>query len=76
MSANAASAPSPLLANGQTVDWWFVFKFNSQSFSGCGGSAQRACLFGGKVQKYDHFGQQFVFASSEDGTLKQGGGGC
>ena len=72
--AGAASAPSPLLANGHTVDWWFVFKFNSQSFPGCGGAAQRACLFGGTVQQYNHFGQQFVFASSEDGALQQGGG--
>jgi hypothetical protein len=72
--AGAASAPSPLLANGHPVDWWFVFKFNSQSFPGCGGAAQRACLFGGTVQQYNHFGQQFVFASSEDGALQQGGG--
>jgi hypothetical protein len=72
--AGAAVAPSPLLANGHPVDWWFVFKFNSQSFPGCGGAAQRACLFGGTVQQYNHFGQQFVFASSEDGALQQGGG--
>ncbi len=65
--------PSPLLANGQPVNWWFVFKFNSASFPGCGGSAQRACLFGGTVQKYMHFGQQFAFASSDNTTLKQGG---
>lgn len=74
MLAGAAVAPSPLLANGHPVDWWFVFKFNSQSFPGCGGAAQRACLFGGTVQQYNHFGQQFVFASSEDGALQQGGG--
>lgn len=72
--ARAAGAPSPLLANGRPVDWWFVFKFNSQSFPGCGGSAQRACLFGGTVQQYNHFSQQFVFASSDNGMLQQGGG--
>src|SRR6266581_1472090 len=72
--AYAASGPSPLLADGQPVDWWFVFKFNTDSFPGCGGTAQRACLFGGKVQTYKKFGQQFAFASSKDGKLKQGGG--
>jgi Deoxyribonuclease II len=72
--AYGQSKPSPLLADGQPVDWWFVFKFNAESFPACGGSAQRACLFGGIVQKYKNFGQQFAFASSQDGTLKQGGG--
>jgi len=72
--AYSQSGPSPLLADGQSVDWWFVFKFNTESFPACGGSAQRACLFGGTVQKYKNFGQQFAFASSQDGTLKQGGG--
>ena len=72
--AYGQSKPSPLLADGQPVDWWFVFKFNAESFPACVGSAQRACLFGGTVQKYKNFGQQFAFASSQDGTLKQGGG--
>jgi hypothetical protein len=72
--AYAAGQPSPLLADGQPVDWWFVFKFNTDSGPGCGDSATRACLFGGTVQKYKRFGQQFAFASSRDGTLKMGGG--
>lgn len=72
--ACADSKPSPLLADGQPVDWWFVFKFNTESFPGCGSSAQRACLFGGTVQTYKNFSQQFAFASSSDGKLKQGGG--
>jgi hypothetical protein len=72
--AYAQSKPSPLLAKGQPVDWWFVFKFNTETLPGCGGSAQRTCLFGGTVQKYKSFSQQFAFASSKDGKLKQGGG--
>src|ERR1035441_4942997 len=64
--AYGQSKPSPLLADGQPVDWWFVFKFNAESFPACGGSAQRACLFGGTVQKYKNFGQQFAFASSQE----------
>ncbi len=72
--AHGDGVPSPLLAAGQPVDWWFVFKFNTEAFPGCGESAQRACLFGGTVQKYKNFSQQFAFASSKDGTLKQGGG--
>jgi hypothetical protein len=66
--------PLPLIAKGHPVDWWFVFKFNSASFPGCGGSAKRECLFGGNVKDYKAFGQQFVYASSEDSTLQQGSG--
>ncbi len=61
------------MKSGQPVDWWFVFKFNAASFPGCGG-AQRACPFGGTVERYKSFSQQFVFASSGDPTLQQGGG--
>lgn len=68
-------SPSPLLERGHPVDWWFVFKFNSKSFPGCGSAddQQRQCLFGGEVQKYT-FGQQFVYASSENQTIQKGGG--
>jgi hypothetical protein len=38
------------------------------------GTAQRACPFGGKVQTYKHFSQQFAYASSADHKLQQGGG--
>ncbi len=72
-AAPEALAPVPLLRSGQTVDWWFVFKFNTESFPECGGFP-RACTFGGTVQPYKNFGQQFAFASSADGTLRQGGG--
>jgi hypothetical protein len=72
LAAQSASAPTPLLKSGQSVDWWFVFKFNAESFPGCGG-AERACLFGGTVQPYREFSQQFAYASSADHTLRQGG---
>jgi len=64
---------SPLLEAGRPVDWWFVFKFNSASFPSCGG-AQRSCPFGGDVQSYRHFSQQFAYASSANHQLQQGGG--
>jgi Deoxyribonuclease II len=73
--------PVPLLEKGNHVDWWFVYKFNSTSFQGCGAPPQshpdaskRACLFGGTVKAYPTFGQQFVFASSKNGSLKKGFG--
>lgn len=66
------SAPTPLLAAGHPVDWWFVFKFNAANFPGCGGTATRACLFGGEVQRYTEFGQQFIYASSENESLVTG----
>ena len=65
---------SPTLKAGQPVDWWFVFKFNAGTFEGCSDTAERACPFGGAVQDYSHFSQQFAFASSADHTLKKGGG--
>jgi len=74
-AAEPATVPKPLLKTGQPVDWWFVFKFNAESFPGCGGGAQRACAFGGTVQKYDQFSQQLLYASSAAPAL-QAGGGC
>ncbi len=70
---SAQEAPAALLRSSQPVDWWFVFKFNAESFPGCGG-AQRTCPFGGAVERYRSFSQQFVFASSADRTLQPGGG--
>jgi len=68
----AADGFSPLLKKGDAVDWWFVFKFNSAAFPGCGGNADRVCLFGGAVQDYKTFGQQYVYASSENEALQKG----
>lgn len=71
-----ADAPTPLIAEDKPVDWWFVFKFNAKSFPGCSNEAKRQCLFGGEVQERyaDKFSQQYVYASSTDPTLQQGGG--
>jgi len=75
LGAQTAGEPTPLLKQGQAVDWWFVFKFNAGSLPGCASDAQRVCRFGGSVQPYKSFSQQFAFASSADHTL-QAGGGC
>jgi Deoxyribonuclease II len=86
LPAFAADAPAPLLAkDGAPVEWWFAFKFNSsKTFAGCEparkeraeekGETVRQCIFGGVVQTKPAFGQQFAFASSEDGALRQGKG--
>lgn len=68
----ASNSPGPLLGKERSVDWWFVFKFNTKAFPGCGGSATRQCIFGGQIQDYKAFGQQYVVASSEDKTLQKG----
>ncbi|MEO8320261.1 MAG: deoxyribonuclease II family protein [Bradyrhizobium sp.] len=73
----AGDAPVPLLSKGgDAVDWWFAFKFNAQkNFAGCGAdTGPRVCIFGGKVQARERFGQQFAFASSSDNSLSQGEG--
>ena len=67
--------PVPLLRKGHPVDWWFVFKFNAASFPGCAG-ATRTCSFGGQVQDFTSFSQQFVYASNENPVLQQGNGCC
>ena len=69
-----AQTPMPLITKGQSVDWWFVFKFNDRTFPGCGGSAQRSCPFGGTVQDYKNgaFSQQYVYASSSNPSLQKG----
>ncbi|HLL01806.1 MAG TPA: deoxyribonuclease II family protein [Myxococcaceae bacterium] len=68
----AASAPAPLLDTGKAVPWWVAFKFNSANFPKCAGAAQRQCLFGGEVQDYRLFSQQYVFAGSGDGAFRMG----
>jgi Deoxyribonuclease II len=73
-AAPQSDAPAPLLSAGHPVNWWFVFKFNSRAFPGCGGSATRMCPFGGTVQPYAAFGQQYVYASSEKSSLEKGSG--
>ena len=73
------TAPYPMLLKGHPVDWWFVFKLNSGSFPQCGGTDSRTCPFGGSVQttpSYRHFGQQFIYASSEAATLQDGSKDC
>jgi Deoxyribonuclease II len=69
-----AQSPTPLLAPNHQVDWWFVFKFNAATFPDCSGGATRQCVFGGTVQPYSHYGQQFVYASSEQAQLQKGTG--
>jgi hypothetical protein len=74
-SAARGQAPTPYLDTGKPADWWFVFKFNTKSFPHCRADAKQACIFGGSVQSYKQWGQQFVFASSANKTL-QAGTGC
>jgi hypothetical protein len=68
----SAVTPVPLLERNHPVDWWFVFKFNSAAFPSCAAGATRSCLFGGVVQQYKAFSQQYVYASSESRSLQQG----
>lgn len=70
--AQTAAPPKPLLDANHSVDWWFVFKLNAKTFPSCGGE-ERSCIFGGKVQDYT-FGQQYVFASSDNPVLTKGTG--
>lgn len=68
------AAPTPLLNASHPVNWWFVFKLNSEVFPHCEGNAQRSCPFGGTVQSSSRYkyGQQFVYASNEKSSLTAG----
>ncbi len=72
------AAPVPMLAKGHPVDWFFVFKLNTQAFPECGGGDTRTCPFGGTptLAYGKHFGQQFVYASAEAPALQDGGKEC
>jgi hypothetical protein len=70
----STATPVPLLAAGQPAYWWFVYKFNAAAFPACGGDIQSVCTFGGAVQQYRQFGQQFAVISNVDGLLRQGRG--
>ena len=71
----ADDSPTPLLATGKPVDWWFVFKLNTAAFPGCAEQAKRDCRFGGEPQEYRlGFSQQYLYASSAEPTLAKGDG--
>jgi len=74
LSGCVTKKPCPLLAKGKpAVSWWFVFKFNAQSFPGCDG--KNKCPFGGDLQTYK-VGQHYAVASSDAPKLADGAGGC
>lgn len=70
----SADGPAPMLATGHPVQWWFVFKLNAAKFPQCGAQAPRSCPFGGEVQPYTGFSQQYAYASNENPQLQQGAG--
>ena len=72
---DAADAPVPLLERNKPVDWWFIYKFNAQTFPTCDKDedADRACPFGGEPTPYRN-SQQFVYASSVKSSLTKNDG--
>jgi hypothetical protein len=67
-------APAPLAAQGQPVDWLYVFKLNAATAAG-GAGVDRPCPFGGTAQPYPRgWGQQYAVATSASPTLKAGPG--
>lgn len=64
---------APRVNENSPVGWWFVFKFNAKVFPGCAADVRPVCPFGGDVESKPS-SQQYVYASSEDRTLKMGHG--
>jgi hypothetical protein len=71
-AAPGAAGPAPILAPSHPVNWWFVFKFNAQTFPDPGNVLPRSCAFGGTPQLYKAFSQTYIVASSENHHLVQG----
>jgi Deoxyribonuclease II len=71
--SQSTTSPGPLLSQNRPVDWWFAFKLNVGVFPGCGGDKERVCRFGGQTSFLKGaFGQEFLFASSDNGRLQSG----
>jgi len=63
----ADTSLAPLLGDGSSADWWFVFKLATAGFEGCSGTP--SCIFGGDVQSYSTgFGLQYLEAHSVGGS--------
>jgi hypothetical protein len=71
-----AQALAPLVKQGESVKWWFVFKFNATAFPGCFADATPTCIFGGKVQDYPRSSQKFVYATEKNPALREADKGC
>lgn len=68
------TAPAPLVDKSKpSVNWWFAFKFSAKSFPNCASGATRSCVFGGNIQPFNQFSQQFVFANSGHSAFTMGG---
>ena len=69
------SAPTPLLASNQPVDWWFAFKFNAATYTGDETKEPNPGIFGGKPLNYNGgFCLNYACASSSNPTLALGNG--
>jgi len=81
LSGCGVTVPCPMLAKGKPVMWWFVYKLKQKEFPMCGaptdadGADRRTCAFGGKKQTTP-YGLRYIFASSVDPTLTDGGQEC
>jgi hypothetical protein len=68
--------PAPWVKKGQPVDWWFVFKFNAETFPRPA-APKPTCLFGGTPggnKKYTKIGQDYVYATADHAALVKGPG--
>ena len=75
------SAPAPLLSPRKPVDWWFLFKFNSEEAPGDPELLGKSGIFDAKGIKrpdYDKKGSKFsrhyIYASSANPALQLGKG--
>ena len=66
---------SPLLATGQPVEWWFVFKFNGATFPSKESQEPTPTLFGGSpIDYHGGLSLSYACANSASASLKMGTG--
>ncbi|HMI20862.1 MAG TPA: deoxyribonuclease II family protein [Sphingomonas sp.] len=74
-SVTPSPQPVPLVATGKPVQWWFAYKFSSQSFPSNPTDPARGCAFGGTLRRDgNNFSQHYALASSANPVLTDGPG--
>jgi len=65
-----AESLAPKSGTGSDLEWFFAFKMNTASYSGCSGKV--SCIFGGDVQDYSYgYSLQYVSTQRSSGSTSK-----
>lgn len=75
VAAAPSSAPTPLMAKGAPVNWWFAYKFSAQTYPLNPQDPARRCPFGGTLRRdATSSGLRYAVANSNAPALVDGSG--